>query len=394
MKILRVITSMQPSKGGPAQGIRNSIPYLQKAGVINDVVCMDNEDCNYGTNDEFTIYKVGQGKTAYLYQPKLLNWLIINALNYDFIFSHGIWQYNNLAVYKALKILKGKYAKVPKIIIMPHGMLDPYFQNAPDRKWKAIRNKIMWSLIEKKCLNEAAAIFYTCKEEMELAATTFKGYNVKRAINVGYGIAEPPLNSLKFTEAFYDKCSKVKNKRYLLFLSRIHQKKGLDILLKAYLELSNNNISLPDLVVAGPHDSDYAEEMISLASNHPQIHFPGMLMGDSKWGAFYNCEAFILPSHQENFGIAIVEAMACKKPVLISKNVNIWREIEAGGGGLVVDLKEKNCLKMALLSLIGLSQEELNDKGIKSYETYQASFNIKVCTDKFINTLKKLITDI
>jgi glycosyltransferase involved in cell wall biosynthesis len=68
-----------------------------------------------------------------------------------------------------------------------------------------------------------------------------------------------------------------------------------------------------------------------------RVLFPGMLSGDSKWGAFYGAEAFILPSHQENFGIAVVEALACGKPTLISNQVNIWREIETAGGGLVAD---------------------------------------------------------
>ena len=60
-----------------------------------------------------------------------------------------------------------------------------------------------------------------------------------------------------------------------------------------------------------------------------------MLTGVAKWGAFYGCDSFVLLSHQENFGIAVVEALACRKPVLISNQVNIWREIEHAGGGMV-----------------------------------------------------------
>ncbi|RZJ93180.1 MAG: glycosyltransferase, partial [Hymenobacter sp.] len=95
----------------------------------------------------------------------------------------------------------------------------------------------------------------------------------------------------------------------------------------------------PALVVAGPGlDTPYGQRLHQLAASLPQaanIFFPGMLTGAAKWGAFYGCEAFVLPSHQENFGIAVVEALACGKPVLISNQVNIWREIEAAQGGLV-----------------------------------------------------------
>jgi glycosyltransferase involved in cell wall biosynthesis len=62
-----------------------------------------------------------------------------------------------------------------------------------------------------------------------------------------------------------------------------------------------------------------------------------MLSGDLKWGAFHAADAFVLPSHQENFGIAVAEALACGLPVLISNKVNIWREIEQDGGGLVAE---------------------------------------------------------
>ena len=94
------------------------------------------------------------------------------------------------------------------------------------------------------------------------------------------------------------------------------------------------------MVIAGPGcDTDYGKILLKIASEDEdlksRVHFTGMLSGSSKWGAFYNAEAFILPSHQENFGIAIVEALACGKPVLISDKVNIWREIEKEHAGFV-----------------------------------------------------------
>jgi len=390
MKILRVIPSMHPSKGGPCQGIRNAIPYFQKAGITTDVVCMDDENSDYSITDYFTVCKVGKGKTSYQYQPVLLQWLKNNILDYDFVIVHGLWQYHNYAVYKTIKSLKKQNLKVPKVIIMPHGMLDPYFQKAKDRRWKALRNELVWTFIEKKCINKADSVFYTCEEEMRLAATTFKSYNPKNAFNVGYGIQRPPENKDGLKEDFYKIYPEIKNKRYLLFLSRIHEKKGVDLLINAYNELFQNNKDVPDLVIAGPTASEYAQKMIALASNNPKIHFSGMLTGNAKWGAFYNCEAYLLPSHQENFGIAIVEAMACEKPVLITNNVNIWKEIKEGGGGCVVDLEENNGLKNALSELIEQSDENLKIKGLKAFKTYQNKFDIQICANKFIQTLKNI----
>ena len=98
----------------------------------------------------------------------------------------------------------------------------------------------------------------------------------------------------------------------------------------------------------------------------------------------------MLPCHQENCGIAIVEAMACNKPVLITKNVNIWNEIYEGGGGWVVDLKENNGLKNILSEITEKSEEYFIAKGRKAFETYQNKFDIEICANKFIQTLKSI----
>lgn len=390
MKILRIITSMNPKSGGPCQGIRNVNPYIKQLGIEIEVVCMDNTNEEYDTNDDFVIHKIGKGKTSYQYQPLLYNWLIKNALSYDCIIVHGLWQHYNLVVYRAIKFLKKNNRKVPQVVIMPHGMLDPYFQKAADRKWKALRNEFVWRFIEKKCINNADAIFYTCQEELRLAATTFKGYSPKKAINVSYGIQSPPERSVDFDKAFFQKCPVVLHKEYLLFLSRIHEKKGVDLLIKAYNELFQENSKLPHLVIAGPIESDYAQEMIQLASNNPMIHFSGMLTGMAKWGAFYNCNAYILPSHQENFGIAIVEALACKKPVLITDKINIYKEIEDGGGGIVSDDSYDGILEIIKKWEV-LSDVQKNEMALNAYILYEKHFNIESAAKRLNKVLKSLI---
>jgi glycosyltransferase involved in cell wall biosynthesis len=390
MKILRVITSMNPKSGGPCQGIRNVNPYIKQLGIEVEVICMDAITDEYDTNDDFVIHKLGRGKTAYQYQPLLYNWLVKNASEFDCIVVHGLWQHYNVAVYNAVKHLKKYHNKVPKVAIMPHGMMDPYFQTASDRKLKALRNDVVWHFIEKKCINEADAIFYTCQEELRLATTTFKGYNPKKTINVSYGIQAPPQRETEFDNAFFQKCSKVLGKEYWLFLSRIHEKKGVDLLIKAYSELATQNSSLPELVIAGPVESPYAQQMIKMASGNSKIHFSGMLQGKEKWGAFYNCQAYLLPSHQENFGIAIVEALACEKPVLITNKVNIYREIEDGGGGLVSNDTYEGVLEV-LKKWEGLSQSEQTEMGENAFTLYQNHFNIKSAAERLNKVLKSLI---
>ena len=331
MKILRVIDSMDPQSGGPCQGIRNSIQAMMPLGVINEVVCLDEPDSAYLIHDSFKIHALGPAKTPWRYSPRLMPWLNQNLEQYDAVIIHGIWLYSSHAVEKAMR----KRENQPWFV-MPHGMLDPYFQESAERRLKAIRNKIYWKLIENKVLNRASGVLFTTEEELRLARKTFRGYRPKREINVGYGIQPPPPESIEMKESFHSEVPELKGKPFLLFLGRIHPKKGVEMLVEAFIDKALENYSL---VVAGPGlDTDYGKSIAQMASHSngkSSVIFPGMLEGNAKWGAFYASEAFILPSHQENFGIAVAEALACGTPVLISNKVNIWREIESSNAGVV-----------------------------------------------------------
>ena len=208
MKILRVISSMDPKGGGPCQGIRNSIPALKNLGIENDVVCLDHPDSDYLGHDCFPIYAIGAPKGPWAYNKSLIPWLIKHASNYNAIIIHGLWQFNSYAVYKAIKLIKGKDDnKSIHYYVMPHGMLDPYFQKAPERRLKAARNWLFWKLVEGKVVNDANGVLFTCEEELILARETFTPYKPKQELNVGYGILEPPNKSPKIIKAFEMKFS-------------------------------------------------------------------------------------------------------------------------------------------------------------------------------------------
>jgi glycosyltransferase involved in cell wall biosynthesis len=422
MKILRVIASMNPTTGGPCQGIRNSIPELKKLGVHNEVVCLDNPDASFLSKDVFPIHALGSGKGPWNYNRKLLPWLAENLAQFDVVIVHGLWLYHSYAVKKAISCYKRTQVihkqgtkKVPKFYIMPHGMLDPYFQQASGRKLKALRNWIFWKLIECRVVNEADGVLFTCEAELQLARESFKPYHPKREINVGYGIIEPPPFTSAMQEAFLEKCPELKGHPYILFLSRIHEKKGVDILIKAYSEIIlkilkeraelvvastlNNGTQdcdildskWPMLVVAGPGlETSFGESMHHLTTRFKELNtsviFPGMLTGDAKWGAFYGCEAFVLPSHQENFGIAVVEALACCKPVLISNQVNIWREIEITGSGFVANDTLEGIINL-LESWQMLSLEDKREMNTKARASYERLFAIKPHVIRFVESI-------
>ena len=383
LKILRVIPSMNPSYGGPCQGIRNSVPELLNLGMETEVACLDAPDSEYLGQDNFSIYPLGPAQTAYSYTKKLDSWLLKHINEYDGIIVHGLWQYSSYGTFNMWRKLKKQGEMVPKLYLMPHGMLDPYFQQAPDRQIKAIRNRIFWEIFEKYVINGIDGLLFTCEQELMLARRTFSDYFPKREINVGYGIQSAPEYSVKQKKAFLAKCSVISDEKYWLFLSRIHEKKGVDLLIKAYRHLYEQEINIPNLLIAGPGiDNEYGRSLIKLAKGLP-VYFPGMLQGDAKWGAFYGCEAFVLTSHQENFGIAVVEAMACGKPVLISNQINIWREIAAGGGGLVEDDTEAGAFKL-LTEWSNTSSRQQIQMGQNAYQTYIETFTTKAFADNLL----------
>ncbi|MDT0646270.1 glycosyltransferase [Zunongwangia sp. F260] len=381
MKILRIVASMDPAYGGPCQGIRNSVPEHQDKGIHTDVLCVDAPDSDFLKEEKFTVYALGPARSAWGYSATLLPWLLENIRRYDVLIVHGLWQFYSYAAYKAIRILKKEKAiSVPSLYVMPHGMLDPYFQKDPSRKIKALRNWCYWNLIENKVVKSASGVLFTCREELNLAKKTFNAYAPKQEINVGYGVPEPPAFSLQMRREFQKKCPELSGP-YLLFLSRIHPKKGIDVLIEAYAKWLNLRSSItPSLVVAGPGlDTAFGLRLKQMISANPaledKIHFTGMLTGMAKWGAFYDCEAFILPSHQENFGIAVVEAMACSKPVLISDKVNIWREIDRERAGLVASDAFSGIFSL-LENWEKLKDEQKLEMGKKARMAYKKDFSI------------------
>jgi glycosyltransferase involved in cell wall biosynthesis len=244
-------------------------------------------------------------------------------------------------------------------------------------------------MVERHVVNGADALLFTCEEELRLARQTFGGYHPRREINVGYGIPEPPPITESMRTAFLDKVPRLGERSYVLFLGRIHQKKGVDLLTSAYLQILKTEklkTDFPDLVIAGPGwDSEFGRRVAAAVGEHPKIHRVGMLEGEAKWGALYGCDAFILPSHQENFGIAVVEALACNKPVLISNKVNIWREILEDGAGFAATDDQQGVVQM-LQALQGSTTER---SGTVFRDCYVKRFGIDSAGRKMASVFKE-----
>jgi glycosyltransferase involved in cell wall biosynthesis len=327
MRLLRATHTVNPALGGPIESIRQSSAALVRRGHEVEIISLDAPGDAWVRESAIPVHALGRGLGSYGYAPRFSDWIRERRANYDAVIVHGLWQYSSFGVWRALAGTATPY------FVFPHGMLDPWFKRT--YPLKHIKKLFYWPLGEYRVLRDAAAVLFTSEEERRLARESFRLYRCNEKV-VNYGTAAPP-NLEAAREKFFEAFPELRGKRFLLFLGRLHEKKGCDLLIEAFLQLRNSAGAPNHLVMAGPSSDDgYLRRLQQLAGpGGDSILFPGMLTDDLKWGAFSAAEAFVLPSHQENFGIAVAEALGCGTPVLISNKINIWREIEADGAGLV-----------------------------------------------------------
>lgn len=327
MRLLQITGTLDPAYGGPPVVVEQITREFRRLGHCVDTITLDQPSAAWLATTAPGIYALpGFGK--YRFSVSLLPWLRRNSANYDALIVHGIWQYQSQAVH-----LSWARTGVPYFVFV-HGALDPWF--ARQYRLKNAKKSLYWRLFERRAVRDARAVLFTSEDERLLANASFTPYRATEAV-VPIGIEEPPGDPETQHKAFLCAHPNLSGKRLLLFLGRLHQKKGCELLLRAFAELSSRDESL-HLVFAGPSEGATASSLTATAHHlgvGERTTCTGMLTGDLKWGAFRAADAFVLPSHSENFGIAVVEALACGVPVLLSDKVNIWREIEGSGAGLV-----------------------------------------------------------
>ena len=357
---------MTPESGGPAESLRRLTECA--AGYETEVLCLDAPSAPFLKGERVPVTAVGPGFSTYGYTPRIDEWLRENLQRFNGVVVHGLWQYHSYAVWRACR------NKLP-YLVFPHGMLDPWFKRA--YPIKHLKKRLYWNLIERDVLRDAKAVLFTAELESELAGKGFAPAVWRSAI-VPLGTIDPDDDRETQIRAFLTGCPGVAGKRFLLFLGRIHEKKGCDLLIQAFAQLPASE-GAPHLVIAGPDQRGLQTKLETFATQagiRGRVHFPGMLRGDAKWGALHAAEAFVLPSHQENFGIAVVEALACGTPVLISNKVNIWPEIAADGAGFVDDDTAEGTFR-SLMRWESLNEAERELMGARGRSCFERRFDIR-----------------
>lgn len=381
MRILRVISSLNPASGGPGEGLRQMIAAMRSEHV-NEVVTLDHPQSPWLSDVFFQVYALGPTHLgSYRYTGRLIPWILEHGNEFDLVIIHGIWQYHSYALWKALK-----KSGVPYLIYL-HGMLDPWFKKT--YPLKHLKKWLYWPWAEYRVLRDAKAVLFTCEEERLLARRSFWLYKCNETV-VGYGTSQPKGDAIQQRTLFLSKFPELNGKRLFLFLSRIHEKKGCDLLIEAFAKVAENDPSL-HLVMAGPDQTGWRLDLVELSIRlglESRITWTGMILGDLKWGACHASEVLVLPSHQENFGVIVAEALACGLPVLISNKVNIWREIDEAEAGLVAEdnLEGTTELLRKWLSMESAQRDSMRKNAV-------ACFMSRFDIDKAAKNLLKIIED-
>lgn len=386
MRVLHVIAGMAPRYGGPLLSCLGLCYELARRGEQMAIYTTNIDgDSDLDTPLEQAVWDQGveiryfpvQTPRSYTLSLPLARALKTAIPQYDLVHIYSLYLFPpTVAAYYCRRY------NVP-YLVEPHGTLDPYlFQRHRGRKWLYER------VFEWRNLNQAAAIRFTTAEEQELT----RPLNLRApGVVIPIGIDSPPDEGTIPVGTFHTAWPETQDKKLLLFLSRLHFKKGLDILTKAFGLIARQRDDV-HLVLAGPDDQGYGVQVrdwLAAEGVLAKCTFTGMLLGKEKWAAFRDAAVFVLPSYTENFGIAVVEAMAAGVPVVISDKVNIWREVTDAGAGVAVGCDAQE-LCDALLPLLA-NPETGKVMGLRGRQLVEQQFSWDVIGDRMLQVYRQIL---
>lgn len=326
MKTLHVISGLRQTAGGTVSALVGlaavQIAQGMRASIAATFVHPEDEDAAQVRAGGIEVHQLGPCRDPRSRHPRMSEWITDLARASDVVHIHGLWEEVQHRAARACQRLRLPY------VISPHGMLDPW--SLSQGAWK---KKLYIALRLRRNLNRAAAIHFTTATERDLVCPLgFTAAAIVEPIGVDFAEFDPLPEKGRFRARF----PQLSTRPVVIFLGRLHPKKGFDILIPAFAQASCRDAML---VIAGPGDDAYRAELARMVESHgiaSRVVFAGMQRGRERIEALVDSDLFVLPSYQENFGIAVVESLAAGVPVVISDQVNIHREVSESSGGSVV----------------------------------------------------------
>lgn len=315
MNVLHIIAGIDKSAGGPTFALDNILRVERLLHHCSTVVTLGGPDALESIGELARVQTFASTfPTRYARSHGASSWLQKEIGSYDLVVIHGVW---GLFGIDAARI--ARQASVP-YVVMPHGSLDPF-----DLAKKRFLKAILGPLVIRPFLEASKAIHCTASYEAERLVTYGAECSTK-VLPLPVSLPDAHGNRKRFREEL----GIGKDDFVFLFLSRIDYKKGLDLLVKALARLRQQH-SRARLAIVGSDSNGYKARVVQWVEEYSiqeSVFFCGFLSGHAKEDAFAGCDCFVLPSLNENFGLAILEAISAGLPAIISKNVYIANDIQ------------------------------------------------------------------
>ena len=299
---------------------------------------------------------------AFKYSPPLARWLTDNVSSFDVVHIHAVFSHSSLAAARACRRYNVPY------LVRPLGSLDPW-----SLAQRRLGKLILWNLGVKRMLREAAAIHYTTVAERRLAEGPL---HLGGGAVIPLGVQSDLLTTSETSKGFRLQYPTLEDKPYVLVLCRLDRKKGLELLLDSFIDVTDRHkLKHWRLIVAGDGEPRYVSDLkhqAQLKDSTGRVVFTGWLKGSEKAAALQQAALLVMPSRQENFGLSVAEAMTCGVPVLVSRQVNLAEEIEAVGAGWVAPL-DPTGLSQTLEEALMQGDERIS-RGVAGQELARSRF--------------------
>ena len=349
MRSLHVIPAVAERYGGPSRAIVDMCRALLARGVQ---ICVATTDADGARRLSVplekaidhqgveTIFFSRQYSEAFKYSRPLARWLRSSAQAFDVVHIHAVFSHASLA---AARSARG--AGVP-YIVRPLGSLAPWAM-----RHKPWRKRVLWQFGVRSMLRDAAAIHCTSMAE-ERQIVSLLGPSKTAVVPLGVDWQPSRVSNANGDARIADTW-----RPYVLALGRLHPVKGLDLLIRAFLEVVRRRDCCDwRLVIAGDGDPGYVDQLKRLAAErggNGRVIFPGWLQGQAKEIALQQAGFVAVPSHQESFGLTVFEALGQGVPVVVSRNIDIADLISEAGAGWVCDLEEQALAASLQEAIIG-----------------------------------------
>lgn len=367
MRLLHLVSSMNPEHGELVEEVSRFCELCKPLGIDSEVVTQDNPSSNFLELYTCPVHALGVSLSSEEFYEHLRTWLADCRNSFDGFILHSGELLLNEEAWRALRVMGLPY------VLRIHGILRQHFCQHFFHAWRQY-------LVPYWMVSGAKTVLFASEEERLIGQRRFWPLRF-----VGQTL---PAGRLGFrstaddaVERFQSKFPKLKNKRFILFPGQLMKRQGSDLALQAFCLLQDNGI---DLVFTGegPRKTSL-EAQAEKFGRAKQVHFIGTLQGDIKWGAFLSSEVLFLPSLENCMDAAVIEALSCGLPALLSRKIGIWREVHTAGAGLIDQPGQKGALRM-LRSWVSSSEKEKERMSANARQCFAEKFDIRAIVSQLV----------